>query len=191
MPPITKFWHCTLKDEQSINSPLFQKLVGDILDLTSSYPNPEGGTPLMHVLYQDINSPSRLFMITGYQSQELNTEADGVYAEKYLPSMFEYVQHIWLRQLDLDVTALSLGEQVVLACGKNPSAWKDDKALGGWDVWPDTRQAQKNTNSERGTRNLEDEHRVWVQVSRWEDGAVNSIQPTEGERILLQKIAGK
>lgn len=191
MPPITKFWHCTLKDEQSINSPLFQKLVGDILDLTSSYTNSEGVTPLMHVLYQDINSPSRLFMITGYQSQELNTEADKVYAEKYLPSMFEYVQHVWLRQLDLDVTTLSLGEQMVLACGKNPSEWRDDKALGGWDVWPDTRQALKNTNGERGTRNLEDEDRVWVQVSQLEDGVADSIQPTEGERTLLRKIAGK
>ncbi|KAJ5156387.1 hypothetical protein N7492_009190 [Penicillium capsulatum] len=145
----------------------------------------------MHVLYQDINSPSRLFMITGYPSQELNTQTDKIYAEKFLPSMFEFVRHVWLQQLDIDVTSLPLEEQVTLAYGANSSAWKDQNARGGWDVWPDTAQAPKNASGERGTRNLESEDRVWVQVSKWDDANVQAVQPKDGESVQLRKITGK
>lgn len=184
-----------------MNTPAFQSLITEIFDFYSSYTNPASGTPNMHFLYQDTKAPSRLLMITGYQSQNLNTEADKVYAERFLPRMFEFVQHGWLRQLDVDVKALPLEEWVTVACGKRPSEWRDSssgtgtvnlKGVGGWDVWPDTSQGRKNDNGERGTRDLEENQNgmIWVQVSRWGDGGVD-IQPIDGEMMCFRKIMSR
>ncbi|KAJ5110814.1 hypothetical protein N7532_001349 [Penicillium argentinense] len=193
MPPITKFWLSTLKDEQSVNSPAFLQLISEILDLCASHSGPESGMTHTHAFYQDINNPSRLFMITGYPSQELNIAADNVYAEKYLPRMFDYVQHVWLKQLDMDITTVPLDEKVVVAYGKNPSQWKDEKkGFGGWDVWLKTAQAKKNTQVERGDQNVKiAADQVWVQVSRWEDGNADLAQPTEGEKLYLHKVMSR
>ena len=193
MPPIAKFWLSTLKDEQSVNSPAFLQLISEILDLCASYSGPESGMTHTHAFYQDINNPSRLFMITGYPSQELNIAADNVYAEEYLPRMFDYVQHVWLKQLDMDITTVPLDEKVVVAYGKNPSQWKDEKnGFGGWDVWLKTSQAQKKAQVERGDQNFEiAADRVWVQVSRWEDGNADPAQPTEGEKLYLHKVMSR
>ncbi|CAI7669267.1 unnamed protein product [Penicillium pancosmium] len=172
MPPITKLWLSTLKNEQSVNSPGFLQLISEILDFCASHSGPESG---MHAFYQDINNASRLFMITGYPSQELNTTADNVYAAEYLPRMFDYVQH------------------VVVAYGKNPSQWKDEqKGIGGWDVWPKTVQAQKNAQVEGGNQNFEiAADQVWVQISRWEDGNADPAEPTEGEKLYLHKVMSR
>ncbi|KAJ5379044.1 hypothetical protein N7509_012163 [Penicillium cosmopolitanum] len=190
MPPITKFWLSTLKNEQSVNSPVFLQFISEILDFCASHSGPGSG---MHAFYQDINNPSRLFMITGYPSQELNTAADKIYAEEYLPRMFDYVQHVWLKQLDMDITTVRLDEKVVVAYGKNPSQWKDEKkGFGGWDVWPKTAQAEKNTQVEGGNQNFEiAADQVWVQISRLEDGSADPAEPTEGEKLYLHKVMSR
>ncbi|THD00343.1 hypothetical protein EYZ11_000236 [Aspergillus tanneri] len=58
----------------------------DVFSLCASYTNPEISRP-MHALYQDTTDPTALLMITGYPSQELNTEADAQYAQLYLPRL--------------------------------------------------------------------------------------------------------
>lgn len=74
--PILKIWHWTLKDEYSVEFLAFRKLISTLLEFCSSYTNPTSGSPPMHAWYLDREAPTRLYMITGYQSQELNMEAD-------------------------------------------------------------------------------------------------------------------
>lgn len=145
----------------------------------------------MHAFYQDTADPARLFMITGYQSQELNAEADKVYAEKYLHKMFEFVEHKMLRQIDVDINTLPIGKHVAVAYGKQAARWREEDQAGGWDVLQ-MRQAKMNANEAHGERGEEDE-RVWVQISRWNgaDSVLDSVQPLEGERLFLKKIASR
>lgn len=145
----------------------------------------------MHAFYQDTADPARLFMITGYQSQELNAEADKVYAEKYLHKMFEFVEHKMLRQIDVDINTLPIGKHVAVAYGKQAARWREEDQAGGWDVLQ-MRQAQLNENEAHGERGEEDE-RVWVQISKWNgaDSVLDSVQPLEGERLFLKKIASR
>jgi hypothetical protein len=194
MPPITKFWLCTLKDPESINAPEFQHLITELLEFCSSWTNPEPDAPPMHAFYQDTVDSARLVMMTGYQSQELNTEADKVYAERYSHRMFEFVQHKVLRQIDVDIHTLPIAEHVSMAYGKNPEQWREEDQAGGWDVWPQTRQAT-NDNGARGEKEIamEEDERFWVQVSKWNggDSVLDSVQPVEGERLFLKKIASR
>lgn len=193
MPPITKFWLSTLKNGKTTDSAEFIQLLSDILALCSSYSNPDPASPPMHALYQDINNPSQLVMITGYPSQELNTEADKVYAAKYLPKMFEHVEHVWLKQLDIDVTTLHLDDdKLAVTYGKSPSDWKDDKSLGGFDVWKTTRQALDNENGVRGVETLENpDNADWVQVSAWDGGAQDAAKPKVGGVFYLKRVMGR
>jgi len=191
MPPITKFWLCTLKDPESINSPEFQHFITELLEFCSSYTNPEPGTPPMHAFYQDTADPARLFMITGYQSQELNTRADSVYVQKYLHKMFEFVQHKMLRRVGIDIHTLPIGEHVTVAYGKKAAQWKEDDEVGGWDDL----QTRQGTDEDmaRGKSDIAEDDRVWVQVSKWNgaDSVLDSVQPIEGERLFLKKIASR
>ncbi|KAJ5105298.1 hypothetical protein NUU61_002645 [Penicillium alfredii] len=193
MPPITKFWLSTLKDKKSTDSPEFTQLLADILTLCSSYTNPDTASPRMHALYQDINNPAQLVMITGYPSQELNTEADKFYAAKYLPRMFEHVQHVWLKQLDIDVTTLHLDDdRLVVTHGTAPSTWKDGKSPGGLDVWQKTRQALDNENGARGVEILDNPVDAdWLQVSTWDGGAQNAAKPEAGGVFYPRKVMGR
>lgn len=192
MPPITKFWHSTLKDGKSTESPDFAQILSEILELCSSYTNPDPASQQMHALYQDVNDPTQLLMISGYPSQELNTEADKVYAEKYLSRLFELVQHVWLKQLDIDVAMLPLDDKVVVTCGKSPSDWKNGKCPGGWDVWKKTRQASNNNDGaiDAETRDNPDDG-VWVQVSAWDEGVQNIATPEDGRVFYLKKVIGR
>jgi hypothetical protein len=100
-------------------------------------------------------------MITGYQSQELNTEADTVYASNYLPEMFKFVQHVWLRQSDLDVRVLPLDKElIIVTCGAEEGTQQG--GVGGWDVWPATSQARAMKNASLEMREGDTKERVWV-----------------------------
>jgi hypothetical protein len=193
MPPVTKLWLSVLKDPQSIDSPDFRELVSEILNLCSSYTNPEPSGPQMHVLYRNINNPSQLLMITGYQSQELNTQADAVYAEKLSPRMLQYVSHGWLRQLDIDVRALPLEENILVAYGKEPQEWVNhNKSIGGWDIWPETAQGRNIRGNASGEDNSNsDEERYWVQVTDWNGHSEDTSQPINCEKLYLRKFVGR
>lgn len=132
-------------------------------------------------------------MITGYQSQELNTQADKVYAEKYLQKMFEHVQHVWLRQVDVDVSTLPIDrERVLVTCGEAPVEQSGAKGVGGWDVWQQTQQAKHNENGAQGVREGKSgEEKVWVQVSAWDESGDESAEPATGETFRLRKIMGR
>ncbi|KAJ5818972.1 hypothetical protein N7474_004563 [Penicillium riverlandense] len=191
MPPITKFWHSTLKDGKSTNTPDFTQVLSEILELCSSYTNPDPVSQQMHALYQDVNDPTQLLMITGYPSEELNAEADKVYAEKYLSRLFEHVHHVWLKQLDIDVRTLPLNDKLVVTCGKSPSDWKNSRCPGGWDVWKKTRQALDNDNEAKGVETLDNpDDGVWVQVSGWGEDAQHIATPEDGNVFYLQKVRG-
>ncbi|OKL61966.1 hypothetical protein UA08_02670 [Talaromyces atroroseus] len=192
MPPITKIWHCRLKEGQSAESPSFIQLLSEILEHCSSYTNPDPSSPQMHIMYQDVNDPAQLLMITGYPSQELNTEADIGYAKKYLHRLFEYVKHIWLKQLDCDIASLSLTESVTVTYGLNPEKWKSDAGAGGWDVWPQTEQAKKNFNGARTLGEpVQSEDPIWVQVTRTTENKNDSKYSAEEGNFRLRKVLGR
>ena len=124
-------------------------------------------------------------MITGYPTQEMNTEADKIYAERFLPEMFENVQHVWLRQLDIDVATLPLEDSIFVECGNRPSDWTDEMGVGGWDIWPQTRQA---AGSAKGGDKL-----VFVRVGKW--NGLPDYQALQGqgdeEKLYLKKLRGR
>ncbi|KAE8148354.1 hypothetical protein BDV25DRAFT_141877 [Aspergillus avenaceus] len=195
MPPITKLWLCTLKEGKSLTDPALTQLLADILTLCTSYTNPNTLSP-MHAFYQVTNDPSHLFMITGYQCQELNTEADKAYAEKYLPRLFEYVRHQWLRQVEVDVREMPLDGDAVVCCS-GPGSDSDShcnsvegggKGVGGWDVWKMTQQG-KQAGVVQGVRGSEPVgERIWVQVSPWEG---SERVGEEHETFYLRKIMSR
>lgn len=57
-------------------------------------------------------------MINGYLSQELNTEADKIYAERFLPKMLDQVQYTWLKQLAMSIAEIHLADYLIIAYGK-------------------------------------------------------------------------
>ncbi|KAL4890749.1 hypothetical protein BDV59DRAFT_183562 [Aspergillus ambiguus] len=193
MAPITKLWLCTIKDGKTITDPSFIQLLTDILKLCTSYTNPDTPSPHMHAFYQVVNKPSHLLMITGYPSQELNTEADKVYAEKYLPRLFEYVQHHWLRQLEVDVRQFPLdGERVIVTCDSGPGSGPVEgpmRGLGGWDIWKMTQQG-KHPGIVQGVRRDEGiGERVWVQILPWDEGYGGGLgREAEEGPLYLRKI---
>ncbi|KAJ5725928.1 uncharacterized protein N7483_007285 [Penicillium malachiteum] len=107
----------------------------------------------------------------------MNTEADIVYAERYMPRMFELVQHKVLRQIDVDVQTLPLSGDVVLTVGKNPEEWKDEKAIGNCDYWSETRGI-----------NIEEAEKLWVQVHAWDGDSLRSESPVDGVIVFLRQI---
>ncbi|KAJ5288818.1 hypothetical protein N7478_001848 [Penicillium angulare] len=179
MPPMTKIWLCTLKDTRSISTPEFQELITELLNFCGSYTNPykDPALPPMHAFFQDTQDPAKLFMITGYPSQEMNTEADNIYAERYLPRMFGFVQHKALWQVNLDVRALPLCGEVAVAVGKNPGELKNESAVGAWDYWPETRGIK-----------VDGADKLWVQVQEWDGSSGVSLSPVDGELLLGKKI---
>jgi hypothetical protein len=127
-------------------------------------------------------------MITGYQSQELNTEADTVYATKYMSEMFKFVQHVWLRQLDLDVRVLPLDkEQIIVTCSTEEGMQQG--GVGGWDVWPATSQAKANKNSSQEVQEGDSKERVWIQVSEASEAVTGDN--TQTAQFVLKKIVGR
>lgn len=188
MGPITKFWLCSLLPGHSVCDPDFRTLFAEVLQLCSSYTNPDPGTPEMHVLFQSVDNASQLMMITGYQSQELNTEADKVYATKYLREMFKFVQHVWLRQLDLDVRVLPLDKElIVVTCGAEEGTRQG--GVGGWDVWPATSQATAMKNASQEPREGDSKESVWVQVSEAPGAVIHDN--TQNAQFVLKKIVGR
>jgi hypothetical protein len=185
--PITKFWLFSLLPGRSVSDPSFKALFAEILQLCSAYTNPDAGTPEMHVLYQSVDDASQLMMITGYQSQELNTEADTVYATKYMSEMFKFVQHVWLRQLDLDVRDLPLDkEQIIVTCSTDERVQQG--GVGGWDVWPAISQARANKNALQ-VQEGDSKERVWIQVSEASQAVTGNN--TQTAQFMLKKILGR
>ncbi|KAE8419645.1 hypothetical protein BDV36DRAFT_293990 [Aspergillus pseudocaelatus] len=183
MPPITKIWLSTLKSKESIDPSEFTDLLCQILTHCSSYTNPDSNPklPPMHALFRSVESPDNLLMITGYPSQDMNNEADRTYAEAFLPRMFEFVQHNWLKQLDLDVCSLPLGnDDLVLQIRDTPAGQGVDQVVGGWDVWPETEQGIRMKEAERGP--------IEMISSRWLKNLVMSAvaPPAPSERLELR-----
>lgn len=116
-------------------------------------------------------------MITGYPSQEMNTEADNIYAERYLPRMFSFVQHKVLWQVDIDVRTLPLRGEVAVAVGKRPEEWKDEGSIGAWDYWPETRGIE-----------VKEADKLWVQVKEWDGNSEVPLSPVDGEVLLGKRI---
>lgn len=114
-----------------------------------------------------------------------------MYASKYLPSMFEFVQHQWLRHLDLDVTTLPLDHDLEMAYGTYPSQWRSEEAVGSWDIWPETQQDRKILNGKHDFRTTKSSEKVWVQFSRWSEDLPPSAEPVEGERLYLKKVVSR
>jgi hypothetical protein len=207
MPPLTKFWLFTLKDPSQDPSAL-TPLLTEILDLCSSFTNPhynatsasENDTNApTHAFYTITNKPNHMLMITGYPSQELNNEADKAYAEKYLPRLFEHVQHIWLRQIEVDINELPLGgEGVVVSIEEGTSGGEGvdfgGVGKGGWDVWKKTRQGSEGDDILQGARKGEVVgERVWVHV-HGRDGEEEGVDGSEVEGrsvFYLRKLVGR
>ncbi|KAJ5584771.1 uncharacterized protein N7459_004571 [Penicillium hispanicum] len=174
----TLVWHCVLKDPQTADSAEFRSLLSEILAMIASYSNPDPTSPPMHVFYQDAHDPAQLVMITGYPSQELNTEADTVYARDFMPRLFQYVTHKSLRQLDKDIGTLPLQDNVLLVSGQEPGT----ERTGGWDVWPQTAQGRRILGEAADTE------KVWVQVTPWDGHRTEEPQPTAREKFYLRKF---
>lgn len=139
----------------------------------------------MHAMYQDTNNESSLLMITGYQSQELNSEADRVYAQKYLSRMFGYVQHVRLRQLDLDIANMPLGDHLLVEIGADPAIWVRETGTGNWDIWPQTQQGRNMPDLQQ------QEHSVWVHISDWNGLDSATAGPLPREETFLKKITSR
>jgi hypothetical protein len=96
-------------------------------------------------------------MTTGYPLQELNTEADTIYAGRFLSRLFEQVQHTWLKQLDMNIAETPLEENLIVAYRKEPSSWVDK---GRWRMGcvvsdaprPESHRQSANTGETRGGR---------------------------------------
>ncbi|KIA75729.1 hypothetical protein HK57_00464 [Aspergillus ustus] len=214
MPPLTKFWLCTLKDK-SQNVSTLTPLLSKILELCASFSNqaPKSSTTTgdesehnagphsqSHAFYTVTNLPGHLLMITGYPSQELNDAADSAYAAKFLPRLFERVQHVWLRQIEVDVSELPVrGERVVVSVssaeeeGSGSGNGVGEEGKGGWDVWKRTRQGSEGGDGVQGARKGEDGlEKVWVHVNSWNgEGQRQQDGDQEGRSVFyLQKIVG-
>ncbi|KAL2849997.1 hypothetical protein BJX68DRAFT_266792 [Aspergillus pseudodeflectus] len=204
MPSLTKFWLFTLKDPSQDPSTL-TPLLTEILELCSSFTNPhynrtsspenDNNAPT-HAFYTIANKPSHMLMITGYPSQELNNEADKAYAEKFLPRLFEHVQHIWLRQIEVDIHELPVGgEGVVVSVDEGVGGEEDEpvgerfkEGKGGWDVWKNTRQGSEGDDVVQGARKGEAVgERVWVHVRGWDGEEEVGGPEFEGRSVLYSR----
>jgi hypothetical protein len=152
-----------------------------------------------HAFYTITNKPNHMLMITGYPSQELNNEADKAYAEKYLPRLFEHVQHIWLRQIGVDINELPLGGKGVAVTVDEGTSGGDRADLGGegkggWDVWKKTRQGSEGDDVVQGSRKGEaGGESTWVHVRKWDDQD-EKVDGSEGEGrsvFYVRKLVGR
>ncbi|KAJ5313947.1 uncharacterized protein N7443_000831 [Penicillium atrosanguineum] len=187
MPPMIKFWLSTLKEGKSIDSTAFQSMISDILEFCATYTKSDSEA---HAFYHDTKDPTRVLMITGYPSQELNAEADKIYAERFLPRMFDQVQHTWLKQLDMSIAEIHLEDNLIVAYGKEPSAWVD-RGTGGWDVWPSTPQGKQAAAKIQGSVRPEMENQMWLQIAAWNGKIEDSKVPRDGEKLLVKKIISR
>ncbi|OGM42640.1 hypothetical protein ABOM_008436 [Aspergillus bombycis] len=165
MPPITKLWLSIVKTRDCMDSSDFHDLLAQILSHCSSYTNPESNPdlPPMHAFFQSVENPGILLMITGYPSQEINNAADKTYAATFLPRMFQVVEHKWLKQLDLDVRLLPLGDDdLTIQFRDTPLDPGTGQAIGGWDVWLETEQAIRM----REAGKVQDLPKVWVGIGK-------------------------
>ncbi|KNG87663.1 hypothetical protein ANOM_004123 [Aspergillus nomiae NRRL 13137] len=165
MSPITKLWLSTAKTKDYMDSSGFHDLLAQILSHCSSYTNPESNPelPPMHAFFQSVDNPDLLLMVTGYPSQEMNNAADDTYAATFLPRMFQFVEHKWLKQLDVDVSLLPLGnDNLTLQFCDTPVDTATGQVIGGWDVWPETEQGIRM----REAGKLEELRKIWVGIGK-------------------------
>lgn len=126
---ITRLWFFTLKPNISPTDPVFLALWAQILTLCASYtPTPTASSSQVHVahistphpqrphhsLFFSSSSPSsssssphsaHLFvLISTYPSLALCSQADAAYRSRFQPRLFEMVQHLALRQMDMEET---------------------------------------------------------------------------------------
>ncbi|KAL2813520.1 hypothetical protein BJX63DRAFT_431868 [Aspergillus granulosus] len=195
MPPLTKFWLTTLKD-LSQQPDTLTPLLTEILELCSSF---TGALPLpatrrsqtTHAFFSVTNAPGHLMMITGFPSQELNNEVHEAYEAQFLSRFFAHAQHVWMRQIEVDIRELPIqGNKVVVNVSlgsKGDSAETEEEGKGGWDVLTKTRQEAEEGDVVQGE--VEGE-RAWVSVKGWEGEGQRDINE-EGRSVFhLQKIVG-
>ncbi|KAL3482787.1 hypothetical protein BJX62DRAFT_245535 [Aspergillus germanicus] len=171
MAPLTKFWLTRVKDPKTFSDPTFLTLLRDAAAFCAGYTNPNNdpSAPTMHAFYRvtNINRPSDLLlMVSGYPSQELNEEVHNVYMPQYGTGMFEYVEHVWLRQIELVSSELQLVEKVVITCTTGPEGRKEGQ-VGAWDIWEQTPEAQAIIAAQGGRKGETATERVWVGVEPW------------------------
>ncbi|KAJ5102485.1 hypothetical protein N7532_003014 [Penicillium argentinense] len=114
-------------------------------------------------------------MITSYPSQELNTEAVGVYAAQYLPRMTEFVRYKSPWQLDLDVRDLSLADTIRAFFGEPAVEFGQENWKLG--CLAQMVQGQKIRGIAGGAG---DQERIWVHFVAWQ-GQSEDHSPGNGE----------
>ncbi|KAL3452716.1 hypothetical protein BJX65DRAFT_302625 [Aspergillus insuetus] len=172
MPALTKFWLTRVKDPKTFSDPTFLSLLRDAASFCATYTNSKGdpSVPTMHAFYRvtNTNSPSDLLlMVSGYPSQELNEEVHNAYMPQYGARMFEYVEHVWLRQIELVSSELPLVERVAISCTTGTEGKKGQ--VGGWDIWEQTPEAQVIISAQGGRKDETAAERVWIGVEPWLD----------------------
>lgn len=141
MPPITKIWLFSLKDDHDITDPPFAELWDEILAFVNAFTRDEPGADdaEQHILFQCVNDSKQLVFITGYPSLEMNMEADREYAERFMKRMFAIVEHNRLLMVESDVMGLQLcdGKASMSLFKSRPVAEPHvlNNGIAGWDVW--------------------------------------------------------
>jgi hypothetical protein len=82
--------------------------------------------------------------------------------------MFEYVEHVWLRQIELVSSELPLVDRVLISCITGREGKKEGQ-VGGWDIWEQTPEAQAIISAQGGQKDKTAAERVWVGVEPWLD----------------------
>jgi hypothetical protein len=91
-------------------------------------------------------------MISGYPDRESNDKADSEYVRIYLPRMREFVDHVDLRQSELDAKTLGMLEAPILKVEQVPMprdqresfvAEKEESTVSAVDIWKEVIAKQK------------------------------------------------
>lgn len=61
--------------------------------------------------------------------------------------------------------------------GKDPKQWKDEKAVGAWDYWRETRGIK-----------VEEADKLWVQVGGWHESFADASISIDGKVMRLKNI---
>ncbi|KAL2783385.1 hypothetical protein BJX66DRAFT_318606 [Aspergillus keveii] len=158
MAPLTKFWLTKVKDPKTFSDQAFLSLLRYATSFCATYTNPNNvpSVPTMHAFYHvtNANGPSEhLLMVSGYPSQELNEQVHNVYMPQYGARMFEYVEHVWLRQIELVSSELPLVNRLLISCITGREGKKEGH-VGGWDIWEQTPEAQAIISAQGGQKGI-------------------------------------
>jgi hypothetical protein len=211
MTPITKIWFMRLKPSVSVSDQAFKDHWTEVLNFVN---NASGSTSAAHQLWQHISVPQCLVMISGYPSQESTDKADKEYVQRYYNQMGELVEHMGLKELQLDAELIRsplldspvLSIETFSVVGEEQSEFEAKEmekqmeatglVVGGWDMWPDVQRAEKGLHGERGN------DKDWVRLTGWRnekeclEASLKDISPVQGlasmpellNKVFLRKI---